>query len=435
MLVNSIQYSLMIGFKSTVPTFFVGPSDGIGKTGRIGIGNVTDPQAKLHIRADEEEHATLRLEATGSDKHARLYFSDDIYLTASTQNNLSFTLPENNNLIFETGKVGIGTNDPQAKLHVNGSMIVGEDNIASGTNSSAIGTNTTASGHSSFASGNLAIAQGNFSTAIGTGVTSNADGSVSIGQFVLSAGSYSLAIGRGISNDLRLTNGIPNSLLIGFNSDKPTFFVSETPSGFQTGKIGIGNVTDPQAKLHIRADEEEHATLRLEATGSGKHSSLIFTDDHYISAEANDHFRFNTSNDKTFLFHNGDIYIEDITKGIIMKSPNGQCWRGTVNDQGMLVFAQTDCPEQTSSMINQPASGSEVRIYPNPTNGSITIESLQGLANANWMLSALDGNRLMSGKITSGKTEISLAHFVAGIYVLTIEHNGHIIKSEKVVKN
>jgi len=222
--------------------------------------------------------------------------------------------------------------------------------------------------------------------------------------------------------------------MIGFNSDKATFFVSETPYNRQTGSIGIGNVTDPQAKLHIRADEEEHATLRLEATGSGKHSSLIFTDDHYISAEANDHFRFNTSDDKTFLFHNGDIFIEDISKGIIMKSPNGQCWRGTVNDQGMLVFAQTDCPEQTSSMINQPASGSEVRIYPNPTNGSITIESLHGVANANWMLSALDGNRLMSGKITSGKTEISLAHFVAGIYVLTIEHNGRIITSEKVVK-
>lgn len=40
----------------------------------------------------------------------------------------------------------------------------------------------------------------------------------------------------------------------------------------------------------------------------------------------------------------GDIYIEDITKGVIMKSPNGQCWRTTVDNTGSLVTAATTCP-------------------------------------------------------------------------------------------
>ncbi len=40
----------------------------------------------------------------------------------------------------------------------------------------------------------------------------------------------------------------------------------------------------------------------------------------------------------------GDVYIKDINKGIIMTSPDGQCWRGTINNSGVLEFAPTDCP-------------------------------------------------------------------------------------------
>ena len=41
---------------------------------------------------------------------------------------------------------------------------------------------------------------------------------------------------------------------------------------------------------------------------------------------------------------NGDIYIENISKGIIMKSPNGQCWRGTLDNSGNLHFSPITCP-------------------------------------------------------------------------------------------
>ena len=40
----------------------------------------------------------------------------------------------------------------------------------------------------------------------------------------------------------------------------------------------------------------------------------------------------------------GDIYIKDIDKGIIMTSPNGQCWRGTINNSGVLQFSAIPCP-------------------------------------------------------------------------------------------
>ncbi|MBN1794210.1 MAG: hypothetical protein JW844_04520, partial [Candidatus Omnitrophica bacterium] len=47
-LANNIGSSLMVGFNSTVPTLFVGPSSGAGTTGNVGIGT-TDPGAKLDV--------------------------------------------------------------------------------------------------------------------------------------------------------------------------------------------------------------------------------------------------------------------------------------------------------------------------------------------------------------------------------------------------
>ncbi|MCG8327698.1 MAG: hypothetical protein MI974_08440 [Chitinophagales bacterium] len=42
---------------------------------------------------------------------------------------------------------------------------------------------------------------------------------------------------------------------------------------------------------------------------------------------------------------NGDLYIDDINSGVIMKSPNGQCWRMTVSNSGQPVFNAITCPE------------------------------------------------------------------------------------------
>ena len=41
----------------------------------------------------------------------------------------------------------------------------------------------------------------------------------------------------------------------------------------------------------------------------------------------------------------GDVYINSITSGVIMKSPNGQCWRMTVSNGGTSVFSPIVCPQ------------------------------------------------------------------------------------------
>jgi hypothetical protein len=40
----------------------------------------------------------------------------------------------------------------------------------------------------------------------------------------------------------------------------------------------------------------------------------------------------------------GDINVVDVGKGIIMKSPNGSCWRLTVSNTGQPVFTSVTCP-------------------------------------------------------------------------------------------
>lgn len=138
------------------------------------------------------------------------------------------------------------------------SSVIGSRSSARGAHSFVVGSSSNALGHYSYVLGNNSVAEHDFSFAIGHNL--NARG----GGFV---------IGRG-KVDAILTNNYDKTLMIGFGSDKPTVFVSETPYGQQSGSIGIGNVTAPQAKLHIRGDAVEDATLLLQAQGS---QSSIFT--------------------------------------------------------------------------------------------------------------------------------------------------------------
>lgn len=79
--------------------------------------------------------------------------------------------------------------------------------------------------------------------------------SFAIGSYVQTTASGAISIGTSDAGS-EMINNINSSLMIGFSSKVPTFFISNsdyTPDHTGTGKIGIAT-TEPKAKLHVNGD-------------------------------------------------------------------------------------------------------------------------------------------------------------------------------------
>jgi hypothetical protein len=195
----------------------------------------------------------------------------------------------NNNTIINhanAGNVGIGTDNPTVKLDVNGDVKVegkaylnrvvslpGDSLIRFGDSTMVVNYQS----HRIYANPSFYVIPGNppqsgFSGGIGIGGTASGLGytsavgryaialgfhakagawkSVSMGSFVstsgpLNADAYNMVIGRGVSNSQLLINNIPNSLMVGFNSNQPTLFIGPSNGAGTTGAVGIGTTCIP----------------------------------------------------------------------------------------------------------------------------------------------------------------------------------------------
>ena len=128
-LINNFSGTLMVGFNSNRPTLFVSSSNGLATTGKIGIGNVTSPSAKLHMLADSNEDAGVILETSNkTSKRAFLQLYDDKHKISVSKDGMRI---ESADKITMEGKVGINTNndftgDYDYALAVNGGILTSE---------------------------------------------------------------------------------------------------------------------------------------------------------------------------------------------------------------------------------------------------------------------------------------------------------------------
>jgi hypothetical protein len=141
-------------------------------------------------------------------------------------------------------------------------------------NSSALGMGCSATGYAAFASGLSsqssgtgghafgmnAQASGLYSLSAGSVASSPGSYSMALGNYVKASGSKSIVIGSGYANQT-LTNHKANSLMVGFNSDLPTFYVSSAAGPGTLGKVGIGT-SSPQARLEVDAGTEDALVVR-----------------------------------------------------------------------------------------------------------------------------------------------------------------------------
>lgn len=142
-------------------------------------------------------------------------------------------------------------------------------------------TQNQAKGNYSITAGMSNVSQGAYSVALGYGNKTVGAGSFAIGKFARTSATNAFVIGCGTDNtDAKaLINKYSGTLMIGFNSKYPTLFVGTSSGATATGKVGIGNVTSPQAKLHLLSDSNEDAGMILEPSNkTSKKAFLQFYD-------------------------------------------------------------------------------------------------------------------------------------------------------------
>jgi hypothetical protein len=370
---------------------------------------------------------------------------------------------KNKNLLFLaitifwyfSSNTGIAQNCVQCDLtsHPSGTnaSTIGISDTASGYCSFAGGYNSNSAGQYSFAFGNDANALGNYSLAFGALSKAKYTGSITLGSYTISDGNKSIILGHGQYTH-PLVNNVDHSIMMGINSDLPTFFIQSAIGIGRTGRIGIGNVTAPQAKLHIRADENyDTASVFIQSFNDNKPAYLWMGNKNFGIHKHSTTLEFLSAKD--FVFNNnvgigsdepvaklqvsdGDIFIEDIDRGIIMKSPDGNCWRGTVNNQGMLEFTQVDCQTLETGIENPETSHTDrVKIYPNPAGSQVFISFDETLGKLQLEISDINGRLISSQKLHNAESAIEFATFQPGTYLFRLtDESGKQVAVEKVIK-
>jgi hypothetical protein len=154
---------------------------------------------------------------------------------------------------------------------------------------------------------------------------------------------------------------------------------------FQNGNLGLGNTTPLLSKFSIRNVNQSTYGLSVASSISldnvGRVAEFVTPDFSYLSSGSALNFTFSnfsgnsaieleaysagknspsnillqprrtglvgigTLVPKTKLhLSGGDLYIESPNDKIVIKSPNGSCWKITVNDYGQLSSYSTSCP-------------------------------------------------------------------------------------------
>lgn len=324
---------------------------------------------------------------------------------------------------------------------------------SNGNNASAIGSNNTADGP-----GSIAIGTDAHTGNVGTNT-------LAIGGMVESNSPYSFVFGTGAApqNGKRLVNNYPNTLMIGFNSTKPTLFISTSATSFEynkTGKIAIGNVVnqngqmEPLAKLHLRADEGEEASFFIEPNSwSGGDFANLFLGNFYhgITADTNQglhflsqkNYLFGTGNvglgveePKAKLHVDGDILFENPTDGFIMKSENGLCWKVTINNDGSFASTSVDCNSLTGIQPNEKSEFIPLYFYPNPASGYLVIENPENSRGLVAKFRSITGVLLMTSKLQAGENQFDLNFATEGMLIVSVyDQMGNLVTSEKIIVN
>ncbi len=143
----------------------------------------------------------------------------------------------------------------RAKALTAGDFAIGSYAEAKGTHSYVFGEYSIVDGYAGYAFGRYSGGTGDYGFSIGNFSSANASSSYAIGEYVSTSATGAFTIGKGLNSSSRLNNGSTNSLMVGFNSDQPTFYVGASAGSGTTGNVGIGTAA-PNSKLTVNGKVE-----------------------------------------------------------------------------------------------------------------------------------------------------------------------------------
>lgn len=251
---------------------------------------------------------------------------------------------------------------------------IGKNNTASGNNSFAGGYNSVASGSNSFAFGYGSKASQSTNTALGNTAEATGIGAIAIGSYVKASAQNSFVFGAGVSASYPLKNITPNSIAFGVNSNKPTLLITKALNNNYTGKVAIGPITNPQAKLHIKSDNNEDAGVFLEPGNKANHKAFInvYDANHSISVDktgamafssgtgeltfSGEHYSFGNRYDKKTRFYtdgNPSIYSNARRfKDLELREVDGTSYAIDFNDDALRFRTSIKSPERNREITN-----------------------------------------------------------------------------------
>jgi len=264
-LVNNTGSSLMVGFNSDEPTLFVGPSSGVGTTGKVGIATTT---TLVDLTVDGDIAA---IGTSGNIYASGTYYGDGSNLTGLSSywdragTELTTTTASDSVQIDGTLTVGRNVNANGYDVNFYGDYVSGNVNTRMfwdaskyafragyaagqwsdtnvGSRSFAVGDYPTAKGYLSFAVGYYPYASGAESVAVGRRATAKGTYSIAFGKWVEAHQEAGITIGEGADFGSRFINNTAHSLMIGFLCDEPTLFVGPSTGTGTTGQVAIGTI-------------------------------------------------------------------------------------------------------------------------------------------------------------------------------------------------
>ena len=210
-------------------------------------------------------------------------------LYAEKSGDEKWTEDGNNNIIRHDGSVGIGESNPKARLDIAGNSDLNILNLSNTNNS--LGINAFVSSNTDFHGSALIGRRSRGTYAMPSTVAAN-DRITGIYGSIYADGNYqnSSAIHMYVGANPG-SGSYPSNIRFETTNTNETIRMERMRIA-ENGNVGIGT-TNPNAKLQVE---------------------------------------------------NGDIYLSNIGSGVVTKSPDGNCWRLTVDNSGNIVATSITCP-------------------------------------------------------------------------------------------